>query len=30
MELSKGNIGELLRQFIENYERVKEKYWNSL
>jgi uncharacterized protein (UPF0335 family) len=29
MELSNGSISELLRQFIENYERVKERYWNN-
>ncbi len=26
MELYKGNKNELLREFIENYNRVKEKY----
>lgn len=29
MELSKGSSHELLKEFIENYDRVKEKYGDS-
>ncbi len=28
LEVSNGSISELLRQFIENYNKVKEKYWD--